>query len=78
MQLNVFRLKVLRVMANLSQSDAAAKVGVSQSVISDWESGKYKPSPTAIAKLAEAYKTTEAVIVQSVVETMEKNKEAPE
>ena len=48
-------LKVLRVMANMNQAEAAERVGVSQGVVSDWERGQYKPSPASISRLAEAY-----------------------
>ena len=70
------QLKILRVMANMTQAEAAAAVGVTQAALSDWENGKYKPNPTAVTKLAEAYRVTEAEVVQAVVDTMEKANEA--
>lgn len=48
-------LRILRVMARLTQAEAAAMAGVTQAALSDWENGKYKPSPTAREKLANAY-----------------------
>ena len=69
------QLKILRVIAGKTQAEAAAEVGVTQAALSDWENGKYKPSPTAISKLAQAYRVTEDYIVQAVVDTMEKAKE---
>ena len=70
------QLKILRVMANLTQAEAAAAVGVNQATVSDWENGKYKPNPTAISRLAQAYRVTEAYILQAVVDTMDKAKVA--
>lgn len=60
------QLKILRVMANLTQAEAAAKVGVTQAALSDWENGKYKPSPAAITKLAETYRVNSSVIADAV------------
>lgn len=63
------QLKILRVMANLTQAEAAAKVGVTQAALSDWENGKYKPSPAAITKLAEAYRVTSSAIADAIEAT---------
>ena len=71
------QLKILRVMAALTQAEAAAEVGVNQATISDWERGEYKPSPEAVAKLARVYSVTEAKIVKAVEATVRKAKEAP-
>ena len=62
-------LKILRVMANLTQAEAAAKVGVTQAALSDWENGKYRPSPAAISKLAEVYNVTEADVLKAIEAT---------
>lgn len=48
-------LKVLRVMARMTQEEAANKVGVTQASLSDWERGQYKPSAASVSRLAEAY-----------------------
>lgn len=48
-------LKVLRVMANLTQAEVAEKLGVNQATVSGWEQGQYKPSAASVARLAEAY-----------------------
>lgn len=69
------RLKILRLMANLTQAEAAAAVGVTQAALSDWENGKYKPSPAAISKLAEVYRVTEAEILKAVEDAILKAKE---
>ena len=68
------QLKILRVMANLTQAEAAAEVGVTQAALSDWENGKYKPSPAAITKLAEVYRVTVAEIVKAVEDALCKAK----
>ena len=60
------QLKILRVMARKTQAEAAEAAGVRQSVVSDWENGKYKPSPAAREKLAEAYGVSLAEIVKAV------------
>lgn len=69
------RLKILRLMANFTQAEAAAAVGVTQAALSDWENGKYKPSPAAINKLAEVYRVTEAEILKAVEDAILKAKE---
>lgn len=45
----------LRSRAGLSQSELAAKVGVTNKAISKWEVGKAKPSVENIRKLAEMF-----------------------
>lgn len=62
----MMNLKVLRVMANLTQAEAAKKVGIAQSVLSDWERGQYKPSAASISRLAEAYGVSEAKILKGI------------
>lgn len=65
-RLDCINLKILRIRADLTQAEAAEVAGVSQSVVSDWENGKYKPSPAAREKLAEAYGVSLAEIVKAV------------
>lgn len=48
-------LKVLRVIANLTQAEVAEMLGVNQATVSDWERGQYKPSAASVSRLAEAY-----------------------
>jgi transcriptional regulator with XRE-family HTH domain len=60
------QLKILRVMARMTQAEAAEACGVSQANISGWERGDYKPSPAAREKLAEAYGVSLAEIVKAV------------
>lgn len=62
-------LKVLRVLARKTQAEAALEVGVSQVTVSKWESGKFKPSASARAKLAAAYGVSVAEINEAVANT---------
>ena len=47
-------LRAYRVAAGLTQADLALRVGVSQSAISDWETGETTPSVRSIVLLAGA------------------------
>lgn len=52
-------LKSLRVSKGLTQTELAKKVGVSSpAVVSQWEVGRYNPTPTLIPKVAEALGVT--------------------
>lgn len=68
------KLKILRVLAMMTQAEAAAAANVTQSVVSDWEKGKYRPNPAAVTKLAEAYRVTVDDVIQAVADTMAKEK----
>lgn len=59
-------LKVLRVMAHLTQAEAAERVGVSQGVVSDWERGQYKPSAASVSRLAEVYGVSVREILKGI------------
>ena len=72
------QLKILRILARLTQAEAAAAVGVTQAALSDWEKGKYKPSPAAVAKLAEVYNVSEEEIVKAVLEAENHEKQRKE
>lgn len=65
------QLKILRILARMTQAEAATAVGVTQAALSDWEKGKYKPSPAAVAKLATIYNVSEAEIIKAVQEAAE-------
>lgn len=52
------RLKLLREKAGLSQYDLADKLGVRQSTVAMWESGKNKPNNSSLLALAELFNTT--------------------
>ena len=60
------KLKILRVMARMTQAEAAAAAGVTQAALSDWEKGKYKPSQKARDKLAKAYNVSLEEIVNAI------------
>lgn len=62
----MMNLKVLRVMANLTQAEVAEKLGVNQATVSGWEQGQYKPSAASVARLAEAYGVSEAKILKGI------------
>ena len=52
------RIKTARKTAGLSQTDLAARVGVSQPAIANWESGVHDPRRLMIAKIAEALRVS--------------------
>lgn len=45
-------LRETRMRKGLTQTDLAAKVGVTQSSISQWENGRKRPSARSVSKLA--------------------------
>lgn len=49
------KLKKLRAAANLTQIEAAEKIGVNQSTISMWENGESKPRIDMLYVIAKAY-----------------------
>lgn len=48
-------LKAARVNANLSQQEAARRLGVAVSTLRNWEAGKTFPNQPKIEKLCEVY-----------------------
>lgn len=48
-------LKAARVNANLSQQDAADRIGVAVSTLRNWEAGKTYPTKPKIDRLCEVY-----------------------
>ena len=64
--MNSFR--TYRILANMSQAEAAKRIGVSQQAISKWESGKTLPRILQAFKAAEVYgcKVTDLVAVNTV------------
>jgi len=48
------RIRVLRVLQNLTQAELAEKIGVDQQSVSDWETGKHDPSDYYRKRIAEA------------------------
>lgn len=57
-----------RILANMSQAEAAKRIGVSQQAISKWESGKTLPRILQAFKAAEVYgcKANDLVAVNTV------------
>lgn len=52
------KLRALRLAENLTQKEAARKVGVSNSMISSYENGLRQPSFEVLIKLASIYKVS--------------------
>lgn len=50
---------------HLSQADMANKLGVRQATVSDWENGKNKASPLAVAQLKALAGAREVLILQT-------------
>lgn len=55
-------LKAARVNAGLDQSDVAREIGVNTVTVSNWETGKTKPSIDNFKKLCELYKCSPDII----------------
>ena len=49
-------LKAARINAQLTQTEAAKKIGVSANTLRNWEAGKTFPNQPRIQKLCEVYK----------------------
>jgi repressor LexA len=49
------RIRELRLLHELKQSDLAARLGVTQSSLSHWETGAYDIDPSALTKLAQIF-----------------------
>ena len=64
--LNTFRQ--LRLQAQLTQMEAAKKIGVTQSQISAWEHGAFNPRLVRIRPIAEAYNTDVDTITKAAQE----------
>lgn len=52
----VTKLKVLRAEHNLTQAELASKLGVTQKVISSWETGNATPRPAMMQKIEDYFK----------------------
>ena len=50
------KLKVLRAEHNLTQAELASKLGVTQKVISSWETGNATPRPAMMQKIEDYFK----------------------
>jgi len=69
----VNRFKEARLRAGLSQKAAAISLGVKPPSMSDWESGKTKPTHEHLAAMASLYRTT----VDYLVGASDANKKKP-
>lgn len=49
-----FKIRKLRLSAQLSQNDLAARMGVTQGAVSQWETGESNPQVSALPELARA------------------------
>lgn len=67
------RFKEARLRAGLSQKAAAISLGVKPPSMSDWESGKTKPTHEHLAAMASLYRTT----VDYLVGASDANKKKP-
>ena len=54
----MMNLKKLRKKAGLSQAEVAERLGVTQSAVSQWESGCCRPREEVLAKMAQIYQCT--------------------
>ncbi len=57
-------LKTLRTQKGIEQKETASSVGVSQAIVSQWESGRKKPGLEHIVKLSELYNVSIDYIVK--------------
>lgn len=57
-----------RVKARLRQSEAAEKIGVRQSTISEWETGKKLPKIENLLKIAEVYNCDAVELAKKTIE----------
>lgn len=57
------RLKNLRINADMTQTELASLLGVSQNAIFNWENGKREPSQLNIEKLADIFKVSPAYLM---------------
>jgi transcriptional regulator with XRE-family HTH domain len=62
-------LKERRLELNLTQAEVSKKTKLSQTSISQIESGKKQPSPSTVKKLCKLYKLPTAVFVWRSIET---------
>lgn len=60
-------LKAARVNCGLSQKEAAKKLGIAESTLYKWESGKNKPNTKYLDRIQKVFKTPiEYIIFQSL------------
>ncbi len=52
------KIKELRIKSGLTQADVSKQLGVGESAISMWESGKRQPSAKRLRRIANLYEVT--------------------
>lgn len=52
------RIRDLRKQKRMSQTELAKSAGVSQTIVTAWETGKAEPSSSAVAKLSDIFNVT--------------------
>lgn len=57
------RIKALRIAAGMSQADLAARAGITQSAVSQYESNQYRLYPDIAIRMAAALGTTPAYLM---------------
>ncbi|MFZ2175166.1 MAG: helix-turn-helix transcriptional regulator [Rhodococcus sp. (in: high G+C Gram-positive bacteria)] len=57
------KLRELRVKANFTPDDLAARIGSTRQAVSTWETGRSRPAPETLGLLAEALDTSISVLV---------------
>jgi transcriptional regulator with XRE-family HTH domain len=71
----VARLRELRELALLSQTELAQKVGVSKQSVWEWEHGDAKPAPAHRRKLLEVLGVTPQQLLDAIAETAKEAEE---
>ena len=64
--MNNLSLKQLRLLAGLTQKEAARLIGVSPVSLCKWESGVFKPTPDKREKLASIYNVSISTINDTI------------
>ena len=57
------RLKEARLTAGMRQEDAARKIGVAATSLTNWEHGKVMPSPETVSRLCQAYRVEPRMVI---------------
>lgn len=70
-------LKKLRESKKLSQAKFAKEIGVSQSTVGMWESGKNKPEFSTLLKIADYFNVTTDILTGTKAETAKKATQIP-
>ena len=74
---NINRIKELRELKNIKQSDFAVKLNVSQGTLSNWERGVHDPDNESLIKMVEFFETTSDYILGLSYDSMPFSKKSP-